>query len=253
MRNNYWIVFVGMATSFILTVAILLFYMRYRRNLLHQKYLLQETELEHQKALLQTVVKAQEEERKRIAVALHDDTGNRLTILSLLLENMAAGNAPTTNLNEFVAELISSVRGISHSLYPVNLERVGLILYSEELVGVLQEKLTVSFHVSGTYCKRETLKEVQLFRIIQEFSSNVLKHAEASHMDISLRESAHGLFMVLSDNGKSFDLQKARRGMGLRNIQARIESLNATYKWKCSLGRGTRLFIHLPYDKVSHS
>lgn len=248
MKNNYWIVFAGMATSFLLTVAILLFYMRYRRNILHQKYLLQETELAHQKALLQTVLEAQEEERKRIAVSLHDDTGNRLNILSLLLENMAAGNAPSVDINQYVAELISSVRSVSHSLYPVNLERLGLLLYTEELVGLLQEKLTVLFYVTGTYKKRETLVEVQLFRVIQEFSSNVIKHAEATRLDIHLRESKRGLALILSDDGRGFDVEKARRGMGLKNIQARMESLDASYKWKSRPGKGARLLLYLPHD-----
>lgn len=240
-----------MVILFLLVSLILLLYLQYRRKIMHQKYLLQLTYAEHQKNLLETALEAQEEERKRIAVTLHDDTGNRLNVLSLLLENLSAGHPPKQNLNTYVSELISSVRSISHSLYPVNLERLGLILYTEELISLLSEKLTVDFYISGHYEKRSTLVEVQLFRIIQEFSSNVLKHANAAHLKIYLRAGQKGLSMLLADDGRGFDLEKGAKGMGLKNIRTRVASLHAYAKWKSDVG--TRLILYLPYDKVSDS
>jgi len=246
MDVDYWYIVAGMGTSFLFCSAILLFYMKYRKNIMQQQYQLKVAETEYQKKLLHSVVEAQEEERKRIAVALHDDMGNRLNILSLLLNN--SGTAGTPDVSGYVSEMIGTVRSISHSLYPVNLENLGLILYIDELIALLSQKITVSLHLANDYTRKSVFKEVQLYRIIQEFTTNVVKHSDATEIHIWISDNPKSLLMVLSDNGHSFDYATTRRGMGLKNIEARIESMNALYKWKNVLGQGSRLIIKIPME-----
>lgn len=251
MTADFWYIIAGMGTSFLFCSAILLFYMKYRKNIMQQQYQLKIAEMEYQQKLLQSVVEAQEEERKRIAVALHDDMGNRLNILSLLLNNSGMPGKDASDISGYVSELIGTVRNISHSLYPVNLENLGLILYIEELVSLLSNKIIVSLHLANDYKRKNVSKEVQLYRIIQEFTTNVVKHSDASEISIWIKDNPEDMFMVLSDNGHSFDYATTRRGMGLKNIEARIKSMNALYKWKNVLGQGSRLIIKIPMNHES--
>ncbi len=84
--NIYLYVIVAMCGSFLLSVALLLFYLRYKKNLLHQQFQIQNAELEHQKKLTQVIIHSQEQERKRIGKELHDDVGNSLASLRLYLD-----------------------------------------------------------------------------------------------------------------------------------------------------------------------
>jgi len=251
MAANLWYIIAGMGTSFLFCSAILLFYMKYRKNIMQQQYQLKVAEMEYQKKLLHSVVEAQEEERKRIAVALHDDMGNRLNILSLLLNNAGAPGKEAPDVSGYVSEMIGTVRNISHSLYPVNLEKLGLILYIEELISLLSHKITVSLNIANHYTRKSVFKEVQLYRIIQEFTTNVVKHSDAGEIDIWIKDNPENLLMILSDNGQSFEYDTTRRGMGLKNIEARIQSMNALYKWKNVIGKGSRLIIKIPMDHDS--
>lgn len=251
MTTDFWYIIAGMGTSFLFCSAILLFYMKYRKNIMQQQYQLKVAETEYQKKLLHSVVEAQEEERKRIAVALHDDMGNRLNVLSLLLNNSGIPGKGPSDISGYVSDLIGTVRNISHSLYPVNLENLGLILYIEELISLLSHRITVSLHLANDYKRKSVFEEVQLYRIIQEFTTNVVKHSDAGEISIWIKDNPGQLFMILSDNGHSFDYATTRRGMGLKNIEARIKSMNALYKWKNVLGQGSRLIIKIPLNHDS--
>ncbi|MCD8538484.1 MAG: hypothetical protein LRY55_01035 [Leadbetterella sp.] len=251
MTANFWYILAGMGTSFLFCAAILLFYMKYRKNIMQQQYQLKVAEMEYQKKLLHSVVEAQEEERKRIAVALHDDMGNRLNILSLLLNNAGTPGRDAPDVSGYVSEMIGTVRNISHSLYPVNLEKLGLILYIEELVSLLSNKIIVSLHLANDYKRKSVFKEVQLYRIIQEFTTNVVKHSDAGEITIWIKDNPQDMYVILSDNGHSFDYATGRKGMGLKNIEARINSMNALFKWKNVLRQGSRLIIKIPTDHES--
>jgi len=251
MAADFWYIIAGMGTSFLFCAAILLFYMKYRKNIMQQHYQLKITKMEYQQKLLHSVVEAQEEERKRIAVALHDDMGNRLNILSLLLNNSYTPGKEAPDVSQYMSELIGTVRNISHSLYPVNLENLGLILYIEELSSLLSHKIIVSLHLANDYKRKNVFKEVQLYRIIQEFTTNVVKHSDAGEISIWIKDNPEDMYMILSDNGHSFDYATTPKGMGLKNIEARIKSMNALYKWKNVSGQGSRLIIKIPINHES--
>ena len=134
----------------------------------------------------------------------------------------------------------------SSKLYPVNLEKFGLILTLEALISNVNESLPIQLIVNHDYQKRPISFEVQIYRIIQEFLSNVIKHAKASNMLIHIRDTETSLAVILSDNGVGFDNSILKKGMGLKNIDSRIKSINAFSKWKSKKGNGSRLIIILP-------
>lgn len=229
---------------------ILLAYRSFIRRIVKEKNAQYEAEVQYQKTLVLENIKVQESERKRIAVMIHDDIGNRLNILSLWLNNLdtKGDELIRKNITTQMSSLIDSARSISHSLYPVNLESVGLVLYIEELIANLAGRINISLNVSPKFQKKEIFIEVQLYRIIQEFTTNVLKHSEATRVWIYIKDNTTSLAVVISDNGKSFEYEEVKKGMGIKNIESRIKSMNAAHKWKNILGHGSRLIIKIPYN-----
>jgi signal transduction histidine kinase len=222
-------------------------YRTFIQKILREKSRQHQLELEHQKEISTQYISVQESERKRIAEVLHDDVGNKLNILSLWINNEDTWNNERSK--EVIAQqipiLIESTRTISHSLFPVNLERVGLILTIEALISDVNESLPIQLLLNHMYQKRPIHFEVQIYRIIQEFLSNVIKHAKASEMLIHIRDTDILLAIILSDNGVGFDTDLLKKGMGLNNIDSRIQSINAYSKWKSKKGNGSQLIIAL--------
>jgi|TARA_B110000261_G_scaffold162955_1_gene207752 signal transduction histidine kinase len=226
----------------------LIAYSAFIQKILREKSQQYQLELAHQKEVTLQYTSVQESERKRIAELLHDDIGNKLNILSLWINNEDSLNNKRSRevIKQQIPALIEATRTISHSLYPVNLEKFGLILTLEALISNVNESLPIQLIVNHDYQKRPISFEVQIYRIIQEFLSNVIKHAKASNMLIHIRDTETSLAVILSDNGVGFDNSILKKGMGLKNIDSRIKSINAFSKWKSEKGNGSRLIIILP-------
>jgi len=230
----------------IIVCFILLAYKTFVDRIIKEKELQNLIEIQHQKALVLENTKAQEEERKRIAIAVHDDIGNRLNILSLWLNNLDIEDASASEvISNQISELIDNTRSISHSLYPVNLEKLGLILYIEELITNLSAKISISLYLSSQYLKKDLFVEVQIYRIIQEFTTNVIKHSGANRIDILIKEFDHFTGIVIADNGRGFEYEKVKKGMGIKNIESRIKSMSAEFKWKSVINKGSRLIFKI--------
>jgi signal transduction histidine kinase len=223
-------------------------YRAFIQKILKEKSRQHQLELDHQKEISLQYTSVQESERKHIAEALHDDIGNKLNILSLWINNDETWNSPRSKeiITQQIPKLIEATRTISHSLYPVNLEKFGLILTIEALIANVHESLAVQLIVNDTYQKRPLSFEVQVYRIIQEFLSNVIKHAKATKMGIQIRETDSLLAIILSDNGAGFNTDLLQKGMGLNNIDSRIQSINAHSKWKSKKDKGSRLILKIP-------
>ncbi|REC66005.1 histidine kinase [Epilithonimonas hispanica] len=215
---------------------------------MQEKDLQFQAEMDHQKELSIENIKGQEDERKRIAISVHDDIGNRLNILSLWLNNLEAENQEASKkvITTQITELIDSTRNISHSLYPVNLEKLGLVLYLQELATNLSQNIELILDIDPRYQKKDIFTEVQIYRVIQEFTTNVIKHSTANEVVVYIRNHQQYLTMIITDNGESFDYEKAKKGMGLKNIESRIVSMKGFYKWKNQIGKQSRLIINIP-------
>lgn len=237
----------------IIVVFVLLAYKFFIDRIIKEKNAQHEAEVLHQKRLVLENIKAQEEERKRIAILIHDDIGNRLNILSLWLNNLdtKGDELIKKNISGQMSSLVDSARSISHSLYPVNLESVGLVLYIEELINNLANRVNISLTVGSKFQKKNIFIEVQVYRIIQEFTTNVLKHSEATKIWIYIKDNHKNVAVVISDNGQSFDYEAVKKGMGIKNIESRIKSMNALHKWKNILNKGSRLIIKIPCNDES--
>lgn len=205
-------------------------------------------EIQHQKNILKTIINVQEAERKRIATLVHDDIGNKINVLSVWLNNPDVWNNERSKeivMNQIPA-LAAATRSISHELYPVDIEHIGFWATLEGLAINMSVKLEVDLFTAKAYNKLDLPTEIQLFRVIQEFVNNVIKHSKASKLSIGIKDFSANFAIVLADNGVGFDDTIVKKGMGLKNIESRIRSLNAKFKWKSKPGKGTRLIIIIP-------
>ena len=116
----------------------------------------------------------------------------------------------------------------------------------ETLISNVNESLSIQLITHYEYQQKAIFLELQIYRIIQEFLSNVIKHANATDMCIHIRDTRKALAIILSDNGVGFDKEKLQNGMGLQNIDSRIQSIHALSKWKSKKGKGSRLIIKTP-------
>lgn len=210
------------------------------------------------------IVQVQEEERKRIAYELHDDTAQYLSILKLELESLLhSGKIQSPEILEKLAYLekdasraVNDVRRFSHELRPSILEHLGLQAALEQIsedINNLQQ-ITVEVNIEGT--ELEIPEEVKLgfFRIAQEALNNVRKHAQASKATISLKFEDDAMEMMIRDNGAGFDIEAARTrstlkgSLGLMSMQERAQLIGADLKIESQTGQGTAIRVRLPLD-----
>jgi len=234
---------------------VVLFVLFYQKRLLNQKMKLQEVETQFQRELIQSMLETQEKERTRIAKDLHDDLGALLTATRQQAQQLqryyAEGDPgkPFVDLtNELLQESISSVRSISRDLIPIPLQRFGLVAALEELAERCVEpgKRKITIRSSNPEQRFAPNTELNLFRIGQELINNSIKHAEASHLILEISETADSIVVTYTDNGKGFDSKAVKRGVGMNNLNSRVEMLSGTIVITSQQGNGIQVKLNIP-------
>ncbi len=191
------------------------------------------------KLLARQVVSSQEEERAYLSRELHDGTGQTLVVIKLLIESaldrMEGSNeavrSPLTRALERLKEALLEVRGMSHRLRPVMLDTLGLPAALQSLgeETCRPANITFTMETQGTLPDLPDDVKTMLFRITQEAMANTLKHAASRHIDLRLSFSAQALLLNIEDDGCGFNVESIRehprRGIGLRNMRERIETI----------------------------
>lgn len=187
-----------------------------------------------------TIVNKLEEERGRIARDLHDGIGQSLIILKNKVNKGSSDQlAPDhSQIDENFSDLIEEIRSISRSLIPPELKRLGL-------KKAIENRLTEVGNTSGLFIttELEDLDKIQteqhqslrIYRIIQELTTNTIKHSEATALKIEAILDGDVLTIIYQDNGKGFDKEKWKSSdssVGLRSIQQRLNYLNGTIKFE---------------------
>ena len=205
------------------------------------------------------VFETQLRERNRISEDLHDELGLFLSGIRVRLSEMHETEDKTEKENLFIEtkksldEAVQQVRVITHNLMPRHLEEHGLITVLEELKILFEKSQTVkiNFEHSGLDERLNAILEINIYRIINEIVNNALKHAQAGIINIQLDKNKNGLNIIVSDNGKGFKHRTNHDGIGLKNIESRINLFNGKYRIVSSEKTGTKFIIsfditHLP-------
>jgi len=245
------IVLIGMLGMFVLSLGVVSFFIVYQRRLLRQQEQNQKMQEEHQQKLLRASVESQEKERHRIAESLHDEIGALLTTTKLhlgqikpKLDEKTLKERVGTSV-EIISETLQSVRQISHDLKPPVLETLGLLAATRSLIS----KANVSEATEVTCEGPEDLvipldESLGLYRIVQELLQNALKHAQASQIHFSIRQTGKSVYIDYTDDGvgmKSTQLN-GDAGLGLRNIESRLNLMEGIIE-VADADQGTHLKI----------
>lgn len=219
------------------------------RNVYNERNQLSLRIAKQQKDLLKAYVEGTEKERERISRELHDDIGSRLGSLKRFITK---GEVHDQTLEQQIDILCKDVRSMSHQLAPPSMRITGLRQLVQQLIEELPEREVIQIDVQFYDIPENLSVETthHLFRIVQEAVNNVVKHAEATELDLQFFVHDNELVMTIEDNGKGFDTQSRNPGIGLQNIRARTESLNGTLEISSQPGRGTNMMIKIPVDVV---
>jgi signal transduction histidine kinase len=223
------------------------------------------TTTEQLRALAVRLTSAREEEAKRIARELHDELGSALTTLNWEMESIhkfcsEAGNhldLPTllemiAGVTRKVETAVDTLRQISSELLPPVLDEFGLLAALEWYGEQMASRTGIAINVQGDELepRLSPQAEISLFRIAQEALNNVVKHARATEVRITLEEEKGTVRLVISDNGVGFDTSRIaaagrRRGIGILNMSERAQSVGGLCRVESSPGKGTRVITEI--------
>jgi len=221
----------------------------------------------HRRSVASVVLRALEEERKRIARELHDETSQALANLVIRLEMLmeSVDQADTRDgaqrlrqdlarLRDMATAALAETRRLTFDLRPTILDDLGLV---PAIRWLLKNKLEpfgidAELEVSGFEGRLSDEVETTLFRVVQEALNNVVRHAGAARVRVVLTEGREGLEALVEDNGRGFDVRSVKpndpqgRGLGLFGMRERVELVGGTLEVDSAPGRGTRIRARIP-------
>jgi signal transduction histidine kinase len=211
------------------------------------------------------LIRAQEIERKRISMELHDSLGQALNVMKLRIrlvekgidESQGAAREDCESLLEYLDEVIEDVRRLSLDLSPAILEDLGLASALKWLVSNFRK--SHSLKATADIAEIDALfpenHRITIYRVIQEALTNVGKHAGASKVSISIRPQDEKVTFTVEDDGKGFDtmepVQRAvsERGVGLTTMSERVRMMGGIFELWSRAGEGTRITFSLPVEQ----
>jgi len=242
------------AISSIALLAGLISYLLYNRYKLKQKNLLEAEVFKQQEIAAQALFDGEQQERVRIARDLHDSIGQMLSVVKMNISSMDElqdESSLASNTASLVDKTIAEVRHISHNLIPEELN-FGLFNALESLCDKISKskKTLATLHVpdSVKHYVFEKQNELGIYRIVQEVLNNMVKHAEASAININVLHKEKQLVIQIKDDGKGFNADSIHegRGLGWKNIQARVKMLNGKLEITSEKLTGTEIEISIP-------
>jgi len=234
-QKNQWMLFGGLGLLCLFGFIILI---RSRNNAKKRQRL--------QEGFSQGLIKAQEEERTRVARELHDSVGQKLMLLTK--KTKSVGNP---EMEALAGNTLEELRTISRALHPANLERLGPSAAIRTMIDEVDENTDIFFtydieNIDALLSKEASL---HLYRIIQEILNNMVKHAYTKSASVTIEKKAMTIKTVIADNGKGFDHSeklKSSVSLGMKTLLERAKILNSKIDIKSQLNKGTTVTLIIP-------
>jgi two-component system, NarL family, sensor kinase len=227
-----------------------------------QELMVKEKELEVKEAYINAALESQESERKRFAQDLHDGLGQLISALRLNISRLGTKNetletkiAVVKRSEIILQEMHTEIRNIAFNLMPSTLIQYGLKESIREFAQRINQsgKIFIETDIYGLEERLTEIQEISIYRVIQEWTNNVIKYAEAKRISIQLVSHETSLSIIVEDDGKGFNKENLEntKGNGWRNIQSRLKRVSATWELDTQSGRkGTTLMIDIPLTKA---
>jgi PAS domain S-box-containing protein len=205
------------------------------------------------------LIEAQESERARIARDLHDNIGQRLALLSVVLENVKRLLPDSSDgalarsleaLQQQTGEIVTEVQALSHELHPPRLLYLGVVAAMRGFCGELsgQRGVEIDFRAEDVPGGVPPDVSLCLFRVLQEALHNAVRHSRVRHFDVHLRGNGNTVDLTVRDEGVGFDVNAANRGfgLGLTSMRERLKLVGGELFIESHLTRGTTVVARTP-------
>lgn len=232
-EKNQWLLFGSMGLMGMFGFVLL---MRSRNNAKRRQKM--------QEYFSQELIKAQEEERLRVARDLHDSVGQKLMLLTK--KTRSTGNV---EMEALAGNTLEELRAISRGLHPANLEKLGLTNAIKVLINEVDANTNIFFtqeieNIDGMISKESSL---HLYRVIQEALNNMLKHADAKAASVVIEKNGSTIETVIADNGKGFDFSDTiKDSLGMKTLLERAKMLNSKIDIQSQRNKGTTIRLSIP-------
>jgi signal transduction histidine kinase len=236
-------------------VSVFIIFQKKKTSLIQEQMRLK---FEYENEIAQAKNEIQESTLKNVAMELHDNIGQLLSVANMQLNLVTNQNELSSELSGHLAETksiiqnaVGEVRSLSKSLNTEVIQNLGLARSIEielDRIGRLK-KSQVTFEVLGHEQIIKATDEIIIFRIFQEFLSNSIKHAMSEEISVSLNFKEDALELHFKDNGQGFDTTIKSESSGLYNMKSRAKLINAQILLESKLGQGTTLELIYPYNQ----
>lgn len=204
-----------------------------------------------------SMIKAQEEERKRLSRELHDGIGQSIFSVQLGLEyiipiiNDPEKRLHLENLRKLTKQTLEEIRHMAVELRPSVLDDLGLIAALKSYFKTFGDTfgIQINFEYSGDKERLLSNIEIALYRITQEALTNSAKYADTERIDLTLSKYESEVVLKITDFGKGFSMEDVRRrekGVGLYNMEERVSMLNGTFHITSQIDKGTEIEVRIP-------
>lgn len=250
--------------TIVLSIVILLFIVFRLKAKQRQLQLIQEQQKANEEIYLLMLNQQEKEEKiklsekKRIALELHDNVLNKLasTRFNLFAISKNTNKKTIDNALEHInkiQDIENEIRDITHDLNKNLLEEYNsfkflLLKYIEELNSTYNTRYQIEIDDTINWATVNNTVKLQLYRTIQEAIHNVNKHANATEVSINIILDENNIAMSINDNGIGFDINTTKKGIGLKNMQQRIDVVGGKINIQSTKNRGTSIFISIPIE-----
>jgi PAS domain S-box-containing protein len=214
---------------------------------------LQEEKLLKQKEITEAMIQVQEKERYEISTELHDNVNQQLTVAMMYIASAQQKHPDSSEVlkqsSGFILNAIEEIRKLSQTLVSPMIKHFGLSKAVEGLLDDISAVNTVQIELTADSFYEEDIKydfKLSLFRIVQEQMNNIIKHAQAKHVNIELRREPTTILMRIQDDGVGFDINQQRKGIGIYNIISRSDLYNGIVDIQTAPGKGCSITITFP-------
>lgn len=246
-KEIQWFLIIFSIIAFCLALTVILLFALFQKR--KNKLLIEQQEVEnrYREEIIETQVEIREETLRNISWELHDNIGQMLTLAKIQLQNSDVNCPNMEEAASTISKSLTELRSLSKLINPDTFSKLSLVeALKLEIERFNRMKyLTASLTFSEESFELDNKVEVIIFRMLQEFFTNTIKHSKADELSVIVNYSEETLHIEARDNGVGFqiDTEKAYAGIGLINIKSRAALIGAKAQIFSKVGEGTQLFL----------
>jgi PAS domain S-box-containing protein len=207
------------------------------------------------RSIASQLIQCQENERKRLSRELHDDIGQRISLVTSEVALLASQYSSTTpvlgdrliSVRDHLDHLCSDLHCMSHNLHSYKLQHLGLKCALKDLCRQLSNsELQVNLNVDSAVDPKSKAVSLCVYRVAQEALNNCVKHAQAKVIAVTLTKLRNAFYMTVSDSGVGFNTRAKSEGLGLVSMRERLTLVNGRLRVRSAIGGGTEIWVSIP-------